>query len=1637
MFKDKDIVAYLFSQDTVKFGVIVEEKKGPKLASGNKRIHCLAKGPDGYWQFKEDLKKQDIKEGDILTNLSKSVFTMGSEFLTSGEYSKVRYMVPDNVVEDLKKLRLAKVAEQMKAANTGRAKSQGKKASAMVEETQELTKSNSARRLQSGLVFTEIVAENPSNDPPTVKTLEDGFQAVDFKKLVEEPKEAELKKEVKGKGKKGQQKAEAEEPAKPANSKLPKRVPLKVNKKGLITNKPQMTEEQEKEVRKRDSVKFARHTTTNIRFDPMRLGLGVLGSKKEGDDEGVKRKLSNEHLTIPEEGEEEETGGMTLNELLKCFLDDIYPSNTIKKSVSKVSGTVPLKADLELMSKQVQEATVFLEKDGNLTPVEKLLAENVLGFWTALLKFLNGLDSNTLYSLKKDLVAAQGSSKRNPNDKKLDKLLFDIRVVIFILNMLVSRLDDFILKMFYRQKANLVRSILRLDEDQLNSKMYKLFIMYYEQLVDTLNLSDECGDLLNDITIDIVMRTYVQPDISKPVLDKQPDPFVQRLDKFIESNEIKISSRFWGNLVQACCNYLQSNNAELIQELVDKAENLKMYVQNTLKMKGVSLAKAFYLGALKQALVGPSVEAVLTQQVTKKLEDILKELIADPVFIPFFVCFYQSLSQRVPDPNKIKDFGVLPVNRFIATHIYKSSSEKIVDFKIRVPFPTFLEKTSSMIADGIVGKSDSVVDEIMRCIVKPESILIEVAAPARARAQGMFGHWNQVNLNTPEHMEAIPEPAETYLCWVSLINEVYLLNLLEGECEQLKNIRKGFASREAVLKENLPSEDFKFLRALIFNFPDYQMLRLVSGMEDSEVRLRINLVHFMSQFMLFANEIDFLSRSTIGKKPLFQRDQLAAYPSAEEEKFRIIAQLVYEKVMNPWGGSLDVTSLNQCTCGYYYFIGNCGMPMEKISCPECKKKIGGENHAYVGQKNQNISNNDFLSMYGKLEKEGGKRYAVRDLNKMDDGVSVRFIKGALNFKVIEIMIHTRYMLEHIIGEKSEIAGLDKFLQTDEKKQPEYLMGLIKHDYKTVVLEVKSEVKAFFWMNSLATYSRLTDQTLTFQNNHISQRNNYERVLSNKIEYFVLNSDRFSKVVGKATAVKEDSKLKRLIGNWVSNTASVDEFRSCFPNIDLRIITGLKNNLIETSHADMKLQLTRKVATSFPDPDVYPLIKYVMSHEELLRKFNKILVSMLQISNYLLNKFDNRIIWKEACALSIQDLSKPEKNQNSKMVDEDMSDLIERFGDDKELKEHYKRFIETWRDILDLRDKFPHLFNFQFMCHADAISEQLMADILDPAKAKIAYFLVSENNVESLMINAVIQTLCKAQNEILSKFPAIFTKVNGIKPVKIAAQKAKTDEILSLTAQIEDLISESASYQSGTHQIDFNLDLLERLLGENLFIGKCILEFQGKDIEYFTTQYDFNQTNNRLEKLAKKIPQKPLEAPQSSYLENLLSLNAPHILSQYQAALKRTLGQNQLKDDLKATDQLKFEDDKEGLNQMNYRLNQLKDMFLRIEKSLYVKASKLLDVLYLKQVPDNLKGALTALPKNVREQISSCLQPVVLRQLVGANSEKLANMSLKDGLEYSEGVGPLSSDETDKLLSYVDGSLTLAHAADFIEILSKP
>jgi hypothetical protein len=58
------------------------------------------------------------------------------------------------------------------------------------------------------------------------------------------------------------------------------------------------------------------------------------------------------------------------------------------------------------------------------------------------------------------------------------------------------------------------------------------------------------------------------------------------------------------------------------------------------------------------------------------------------------------------------------------------------------------------------------------------------------------------------------------------------------------------------------------------------------------------------------------------------------------------------------------TTWYKCPNGHLYVVGDCGMPMEESSCPECKKVIGGTNHIPAAQNRAinnilNINNNRF------------------------------------------------------------------------------------------------------------------------------------------------------------------------------------------------------------------------------------------------------------------------------------------------------------------------------------------------------------------------------------------------------------------------------------------------------------------------------------------------------------------------------------------------------------------------------------------------------------------------------------------------------------------------------------------------------
>ena len=90
------------------------------------------------------------------------------------------------------------------------------------------------------------------------------------------------------------------------------------------------------------------------------------------------------------------------------------------------------------------------------------------------------------------------------------------------------------------------------------------------------------------------------------------------------------------------------------------------------------------------------------------------------------------------------------------------------------------------------------------------------------------------------------------------------------------------------------------------------------------------------------------------------------------------------------------TSWYKCPKGHLYAVGECGRPMEESSCPECGKKIGGENHipAKENEKvefdlneiknNKNFINSEILDQDEEAAENMDENYKNNNNNSSED-----------------------------------------------------------------------------------------------------------------------------------------------------------------------------------------------------------------------------------------------------------------------------------------------------------------------------------------------------------------------------------------------------------------------------------------------------------------------------------------------------------------------------------------------------------------------------------------------------------------------------------------------------------------------------
>ena len=1546
-------------------------------------------------------------------------------------------MIPDSLIAELKQMKLNRlngVPQPQTATIVEAAPSEGKPKKEGRRSAKQLHPSPRQPPVELDAAGGEMIEEKPL--PPANKR-EEEFVPFDFNELVKEeeerfkqylpaPHQASDKMQEESIPVPADLSEEVKPPVCPPKPKRETPLQKKQRLAHAAAERKKEKELQEKKKRTEESLKFARNTTTNIRFDISKLGLSHVRDKEPAaDDLPIRRKLSNSDI----DAQFNKSENLTISEMINECVCEIRGGTVFKPIAIPSIGKILSKLDIDILAKHLTSCQTFVGESQVLSEAVKVVSSICLEYWLLFLKFIGSLDSQKLFQLKNELSANRTSNIKQASDSKLERLSFDLRMVIFMANSLTLHMSDFFLKQFNELKARL---LLDMMDVECTPKYFRIWFQYYQQLIDQFNASEDCKELLEKIDLKLLSKVAL-PDFAtnkQSIIEElQSDPYVSRLVKFLERNQMKITSKYWSLLVAHISKSLEQRCPDNFAWMIEKVDLLKKFVKSGLKIRGASINKGYLLAAVKLALTKVFVKDLVEGRKSKLHDALFKEFYDKEPQIPFCIAVFQSLSQAMAIED-IKKLELKSVNSFIFNYIYKSPEENIAELKIKTSQPKLYNDVSSSLLEKVEGKNPAaIVTEIIETLTNKPTVSVLTAVDKQIK--------NHNDERARQKYETYPEYFRQYLLWLTLINEVYLYFLMPKRTETQQLLIKTISSRQQELKNCLSAEDYQFLFAILSNFEQMPILSLMPGMSESDSRIRMVIVHLMIVYMQLSHENEFFSLSCIGKKQLFQRDQVCAYPSAEEDKYRIIAQMVYEKEANSWGSATyDVTSLNQCSCGYYYFIGNCGRPSEETSCPECKKKIGGINHNYAASKPQVVTNKSFLEMYGRLEKQGGKKYKQRDLDQIDDSLSVRYIRGSLNFKLIELMSHARYLLEYVVGTRESIAGLIKFLGIPNDRVGEYLFGLIKIDFQAPILQFKSEVKAYNWLHCLCRSLRIDPYSIEFSK---AKRNTYEKELSQKIDHFVLNSERILKEAYK-NKTEDEGKVKDTIQSWVDGTVRADELVLLFPEVDLRVVTALKNNLVEpVAKEELLDKLTKYLDSTQSDPKSYSFLKFVIGQKDLLQTYQQLLMAPLNLAVHLMKRLDSKVTWKEACSLSIADLCASE-DLRTMALDERLDDLIETFGNDQQLKLLHEEFAKQWQVMMALRDKYPAVFDFRFMCHSETVSEKAVTDMLDPCKAKVAYFLVTESNVESLMINSILQTLSKFQNDSLQAHSVLFSQINGIKPIRQALQQSRPEDILMLDTKIEDLIARCVKQDSASGQLSFNLDLLERAAAEELLAGKPMLEFHGSFIEYFSLHFDFNMTASKVQEIAMAVPQAPLNEQQTTYIDTLIFLNAPHIFSQFQLAVKRgSIGAARKS----PTHPLHFVDDKEGFNQLSITYAQTKDFYLRIEAALFKKSTRHLDVLFLTDINPACKQQVKSHPllQKVGPLLSSAVRRLIMRQLVGSNNEKMAQTSIKTAMEYSDVFEDSRQlpDETliEEALSVIPSNLQLCHALSLSTLLPPP
>ena len=546
------------------------------------------------------------------------------------------------------------------------------------------------------------------------------------------------------------------------------------------------------------------------------------------------------------------------------------------------------------------------------------------------------------------------------------------------------------------------------------------------------------------------------------------------------------------------------------------------------------------------------------------------------------------------------------------------------------------------------------------------------------------------------------------------------------------------------------------------------------------------------------------------------------------EDFHIYTLIEIENHFNSY---LTEKGCYVCSCGYYYSID--GFPTEEqfSNCPNCKKIIG-----YI--KIENLKNE---KKYILSPREGHYR-----IFKNFDEKKNEMSKYGITDEIVPSKTFEEYITDVInpilMKEKKglNIISKNSFLLSCEK-----IRNLSKIGYRLLNFIIYNHLffancLGYISNEELKQYCLIKDMQcieIIEENWNLLQEALHEETIQSIEVFMNLIIPKLSRLINESKSfkdIKERNKFEDDVEKEIKESLkNYNEYKEKYIEKNLSQLNMNKNSL--------KIILNEMIETEKYEEDKYPFFKYFRftqySNKNIFEKFYRkneekykykypLLNEILQ-NNENKNKIKNLIKINEFCNYMIDHyslkISRIEANNA----------ILKKYENEQE-NNQLKDFISSWNNIY----KDANLYN------GKEVEQKSLS-----SNDKIIHFLNDKNDKH---IAAAYQLFISWQNEFLKHIYDANIH-NGILQFyancfknRIPIQKAKDNHILSFDKiDLEEIISKNKKrdifknnntiYYLNYNSFIYDLDNIEKELGEIILPGKCF--FEENKLKYFTFCYE--------------------------------------------------------------------------------------------------------------------------------------------------------------------------------------------------------